>query len=142
MKQIFVHVLSHFERFFYFEWIMAENEFRDIFSSDNDDKVYKGFDPVKVINAEFDKINLEDIDLGDEDLQSILNEIDREERDLFFEAYDHEWLWYFDGDIGPWNFDDESTAYQSFSKFVDKEVLELLVEQTNWYNLLWPVFGW
>ena len=65
--------------------------------SDSEDE-FEGFDPV---NDELEEFDAENIEVGDDDLQDILGEIQREERDVFFEAYDHEWLRNFDVETGP-----------------------------------------
>jgi hypothetical protein len=112
---------------------MAENEFRDIAVSDSEDEVFEGFDPVDLDGVEFQEIDENDIELDDNDILEIGNQLDREEHDPTFEAYDCQWLKNFDEVSGPQNFDVDATPYEIFSTMFNEEVFSLLVEQTNLY---------
>lgn len=113
---------------------MAEN-FRDIFASDSDDSDFDGFEPIDFENVELDGVNIDvnDVELDDDDLRNIAEEIEREERDVFHQAYDCDWLRNFDAVFGPKNVDEDSSPYEIFSKIFDDNVFDLLVEQTNLY---------
>lgn len=112
---------------------MDGNGFQDILLSDSDDDEFQGFAPVDFENVELREVNPDDINLDDDDLEQIRNELEREEHDPSFEAYDCQWLRNFDVHSGPQNFDEESTPIDIFSHFFDNEVLDLLVTQTNLY---------
>jgi hypothetical protein len=114
---------------------MADGNFQDIIASDSDDSDFEGFEPVLPENGDIDLeiVDFNDIELDDADLQGIMNEIENEERNVFHNAYECEWLRNFDSQSGPNNIDEDSTPYDIFSKFFDNEVLVLLVEQTNLY---------
>ena len=109
---------------------MADN-FQDVFASDSEDSDFGGFEPVDLENA--DIVDVNNVELDDNDLDDILGEIEQEERDVFFEAYDSEWLQNFQTPSGPVNIEDETSPYDIFRMIFDDEVFDYLVQQTNLY---------
>ncbi|KAJ8305677.1 hypothetical protein KUTeg_016222, partial [Tegillarca granosa] len=66
-------------------------------------------------------------------MEEILNEIDREDRDPRFEAYDCKWLQEFVEFTGPRNIGNDISEYDIFSKIIDDVIISLFVEETNRY---------
>jgi len=112
---------------------MADNVFADIFESDSEDENFAGFDPADIGEYELEEINVDDVNLDENELLEIDRELEAEERDPFFEAYDSEWLRNFVTETGPVGFDEDSTPYDIFSRFFDDEVIDVLVTETNRY---------
>lgn len=103
---------------------MADNRFADIVASDSDDDEFLGFNPVE---NELGEIDVNDAELDDDDLLEIYNEINREERDPFFEAYDCDLLLNFQTESGPKHIDEDSSPSDIFCNFFDNEVFEYLI---------------
>ena len=70
----------------------------------------------------------DDVTLTEEEIA----EIEEEDGDTNFEAYDDSWLPRFTQIVGPIDIDDP-TPYAIFSKIIDDTVIELLVTETNRY---------
>ena len=109
--------------------------FQDVIASDSDDSDFEGFEPVPpeigLNNVEL--ADIDDIELDDDNLRGIVNEMDREERDVFFRAYETDWLKNFDSSTGPQNIDEDSSPYDIFKMIFTEEVFQFLVDQTNLY---------
>jgi len=78
-------------------------------------------------------INNETVELNEDQWNEIIEEIEAEERNAKYEAYDCEWLQNFTSLFGSRNVDEDSSPLGIISRFFDIEVLTLLVNKTNRY---------
>jgi hypothetical protein len=78
-------------------------------------------------------INNETVELNEDQWNEIIEEIEAEERNAKYEAYDCEWLQNFTSPFESRNVDEDSSPLGIISRFFDIEVLTLLVNKTNRY---------
>ena len=113
---------------------MAEQTFVDLFGdSDSEDGEFLGFEDVDLDNVNEGVLNIDDIELTEDDLHEIDREIEDENRNMYLDAYQCEWLQRFTEIIGPVGIDEDATPYDVFTHFFDNEVIDLLVLETNRY---------
>ena len=97
-----------------------------MFDSDSDDEQFEGFLATNLNNNNNNVYD--DVTLTEEEIV----EIEEEDGDPNFEAYDDSWLHRFTQIVGPIDIDDPK-PYPIFSKIFDDTVIELLVTETNRY---------
>ena len=98
-----------------------------MFDSDSDSEQFEGFLATNLNNNNNNNVYY-DVTLTEEEIA----EIEEEDGDPNFEAYDDSWLPRFTQIVGPIDIDDP-TPYAIFSKIFDDTVIELLVTETNRY---------
>ena len=104
--------------------------FIEIFGqSDSEEDDFEGFNVVDGVEL----INNETVELNEDQRNEIIEEIEAEERNAKYEAYDCEWLQNFTSPFGSRNVDEDSSPLGIISRFIDIEVLTLLVNKTNRY---------
>ena len=70
--------------------------------------------------------------MSDDELRAIHEEIEKEERDPAFEAYDDKWLMRFTEIVGPIHVRD-AVPYAIFEQLFDIDIVDMLVDETNRY---------
>ena len=73
-----------------------------------------------------------DIELSDDELRAIREEIEKEESDPAFDAYDDKWLMRFTEIVGPIHVHD-AVPYAIFEQLLDIDIVDMLVDETNRY---------
>ena len=110
---------------------MEDSNFIDIFGdSESEDEEFLGFNDEDIVGNNYAG-HLEDIEF-DDTIRKIEEEV-REDTDPRFEAYDCEWLQQFNAATGPVGCDNDLSPYDIFSKYIDEEVIDHLVKETNHY---------
>ena len=103
-----------------------------LFDSDSDDEYFMGFETEEINNNDT-TYNIDgDIELSDDELRAIREEIEKEERDPAFDAYDDKWLMRFTEIVGPIHVHD-AVPYAIFEQLFDIDIVDMLVDETNRY---------
>ena len=103
-----------------------------LFDSDSDDEYFMGFETEEINNND-NTYNIDgDIELSDDELRGIREEIEKEERDPAFDAYDDKWLMRFTEIVGPIHVHDP-VPYAIFEQLFDIDIVDMLVDETNRY---------
>ena len=103
-----------------------------LFDSDSDDEYFMGFETEEINNNDT-TYNIDgDIELSDDELRAIREEIEKEERDPAFDAYDDKWLMWFTEIVGPIHVHD-AVPYAIFEQLFDIDIVDMLVDETNRY---------
>ena len=103
-----------------------------LFDSDSDDEYFMGFETEEINNNDT-TYNIDgDIELSDGELRAIREEIEKEERDPAFDAYDDKWLMRFTEIVGSIHVHD-AVPYAIFEQLFDIDIVDMLVDETNRY---------
>ena len=103
-----------------------------LFDSDSDDEYFMGFETEDINNNDTPYHIDGDIELSDDELRAIREEIEKEERDPAFDAYDDKWLMRFTEIVGPFHVHD-AVPYAIFEQLFDIDIVDMLVDETNRY---------